>query len=228
MAWYWIVLLVLAALLLLLCMTRVGARIAFGPEGITLRVKIGLLSLQILPPRKKKERAEKKGKKSKAKAPQNKDSSAKEKKKAPKFTLEDIKSAVKTLWPSLKRALHRTRRGIKVDPLQLSVTVGAENDPAAGAELYGYLHGGVWTGMPVLEQLLDIPDPRIHVGIDFDEAKMKAEGTAGISIRIGTVLAVALGVGIPALRWFLRFQKKKKQQTGAAPATKEGTGHTAA
>ena len=42
------------------------------------------------------------------------------------------------------------------------------------------------------------------------------------------VLAVALGVGIPALRWFLRFQKEKKQQTGAAPETKEGTGHSAA
>ena len=75
---------------------------------------------------------------------------------------------------------------------------------------------------------MNIPDPRIHVGIDFDEGKTKAEGTAGISIRIGTLLAVALGVGIPALRWFLRFQKEKKQQTGAAPETKKGTGHPAA
>ena len=225
MAWYWIVLLALAALLLLLCMTRVGARISFGSEEVQLRVKVGILSLQVFPSKKKKEKT---AGKDETKSPKKKTSAEKEKKAAPKFTLEDIKSAVKTLWPPLKQALERTRRGIKIDPLQLSVTVGAENDPAAGAELYGYLHSGVWTGMPVLERLVDIPDPRIHVGIDFDEAKMKAEGTAGISIRIGTVLAVALGVGIPALRWFLRFRKKKKQETGAAPAAKEGTGHPAA
>ena len=227
MAWYWIVLLVLAVLLLLLCMTRVGAQVAFGSEGIRLRVKIGLLSLQILPAKKKKEKTAEK-KKGKATSSQKTSAPAKEKKSLPKVTLEDIKGAVKALWPPLKRALGRTRRGIKVDPLQLSVTVGAENDPAAGAEFYGYLHGGVWTGMPLLERLVDIPDPRIHVGIDFDEGNTKAEGIVGISIRIGTLLAVALGVGIPALRWYLRFQKQKKQQAGTMPEPKDGTGHTAA
>ena len=69
---------------------------------------------------------------------------------------------------------------------------------------------------------------QIREEIAAEVAQMKAEGTVGISIRIGTVLAVALGVGIPALRWFLRFRKKKKQETGAAPAAKEGTGHPAA
>ena len=69
--------------------------------------------------------------------------------------------------------------------------------------------------MPVLEQLLVIPTPHIHIGIDFDAPDTIAEGELGVSARIGTLLAAALGVGIPALRWFLRYQKKHKQQTPA-------------
>ena len=230
MAWYWIVLIVLAALLLLICMTRVGALATFGPDSFQLDAKIGPIAIRILPSKEKKQKQKAKGKqqKEKATASGGADGKAppegKNKKQLPKPTLEDIKDAVTTLWPPLKRALRRTRRGIRIKPLQLSVTVGAERDPASGAELYGYLHCGVWTAMPVLESLLVIPDPHIHVGIDFDAPKTAAEGTIGISIRIGTLLMVAIGVGIPALRWFLRFQKKQKQsektpQSGQEPAS---------
>ena len=93
------------------------------------------------------------------------------------------------------------------------MTGGGSEDPAAAAELYGYLHAGVWTAMPVLEQLLVIPDPYIHVGIDFDAPRTAVEGELGVSIRIGTLLAVGLGTGIPALRWFLRFRKKQPPKT---------------
>ena len=69
--------------------------------------------------------------------------------------------------------------------------------------------------MPALEQLLVIPDPHIHVGIDFDAPDARLDGEAGLSIRIGTLVAVALGVGIPALKWFMKFQKKQTQQDQA-------------
>ena len=206
MAWYWILLIVLAALIALLLWTKIGALAVFGPDGVRLDAKIGLFSIHILPAKKKKPKKPKQPKKAtEAEAP----AEEKPKKKLPKITLDDIKDAVRTLWPPLKRALNRTRRGITIKPLDISVTVGAEHDPASGAQLYGYLHDGVWTAMPLLEKLLVIPEPHIHVGIDFDKPRTAAEGTAGISIRIGTLLRVALGVGIPAIRWFLRFRKKQ-------------------
>jgi predicted outer membrane lipoprotein len=93
------------------------------------------------------------------------------------------------------------------------VTIGGADDPAAAAQLYGYLNAGVWTAMPVLEKLLDIPDPYIHLGLDFDEPRIVPEGTLGVTFRVGTLLAAAFGVAIPALRWFLRFRKKAKQRT---------------
>lgn len=211
MLWLWI-LGVLAALIVLLCWTRVGVHAAFYAGALTLDVKIGLLHIRILPAKKKKEKA--------AKASKEAEKTVEEKPKKPraplmKPSLADIKDAVHTLAPPLKRALSRTRRGIRIHPLQLSITVGGREDPASAAELYGYLHAGVWTGMPVLEQWLVIPAPYIHIGIDFDAVDAAAEGELGVSARIGTLLVAALGVGIPALRWFLRYQKKHKQQTPA-------------
>lgn len=206
------ILVVLAALILLLCWTRVGVRTSFGGGALTLDLKIGLFHIRILPARKKKEKPEKTAKKAEKNA---EETAKKPKAPLPKPSLDDIKDAVRTLAPPLKRALGRTRRGIRIYPLQLSVTVGGREDPAAAAELYGYLHAGVWTGMPVLEQLLVIPAPYIHIGIDFDVPDTIAEGEVGVSARIGTLLAAALGVGIPALRWFLRYQKHHQQQAKA-------------
>lgn len=34
------------------------------------------------------------------------------------------------LWPAAQKALRRTRRSIRVDPLRLSVTLGGAEDPA--------------------------------------------------------------------------------------------------
>lgn len=206
MLWLWI-LVALAALIVLLCRTRVGVHAAFGSGTLTLDAKVGLFHIRVLPVKKKREKTVEKA------ADAEKERSKGPKTPQPKPSLADIKDAVHTLALPLKRALDRTRRGIRIHPMQLSVTVGGREDPAAAAELYGYLHAGVWTGMPVLEQLLVIPAPYIHIGIDFDAPDTIAEGELGVSARIGTLLAAALGVGIPALRWFLRYQKKHKQQT---------------
>ena len=73
--------------------------------------------------------------------------------------------------------------------------------------------------MPPLEELLVIPDPHIHIGLDFDAANTRVEGEAGVSIRIGTLLALGFGMGIPALRWFLSYRKQEKQKPPSAKET---------
>ena len=210
MIWLWI-LGILTALILLLCCTRVGVHVAFGGSDLTLDVKVGLFRFRVLPAKKKKKTAEKQEvQKTIAKKPQKQ-----KKASVPKPSLADIKDAVHTLVPPLKRALGRTRRRIRIHPLQVRMTVGGREDPAAAAELYGYLHAGVWTAMPVLEGLLVIPDPYVHIGLDFDAAELAVDGKLGISARIGTLLIAALGIGVPVLRWFLRYQKKYKNQKPA-------------
>ncbi|MBE6995918.1 MAG: DUF2953 domain-containing protein [Ruminococcaceae bacterium] len=210
MLWLWI-LGILIALFLLLCLTRVGIYAQWRSNALTLDVRIGLLRFH-LPSKDSKATAEPKDG---ADAADSKPSSRK-KKQAVKPTFADIKDVCRVLWPPLKRALHRLGRGVRITPLQVSLTIGGQEDPAAAAQQYGAIYAWLWTLMPQAEQLLDIPDPRIHIGLDFDTAETTAEAEVGISIRIGTLLAVAFGAGIPALRWYLGYQKKG-QKTATAP-----------
>lgn len=199
----------IALLLGLLCLMPLGLFLTFGAERATADLTIGPFHVRLTPTEPGTEKRPKKGKK---KAPKKEGKNPANRIKAlPKPTLEEIKSAVRALAPACKRALRRTRRGIRVHPLRLSVTIGGGADAAWAAETYGYAHAAVWTVMPVLEELLVIPDPRIHIGLDFEASQTRTEGELGISIRIGTLIALGLDLGIPALKWFLRYQKQKKQ-----------------
>ena len=194
-------------------MTRVGVHAVFGSETLLLDAKIGWFRIHILPA-KDSDKEEKKREKKEA---DHTESTEETKKKAgfSKPPMEDIRDAVSTLWPPLKRALDRTRRGLRIHPMNLSVILGGGEDPASAAQLYGELHAGVWSVMPLLEQLLVIPEPHIHIGLDFQADQTVLEGELGVSARIGTLLAVAATVGFPALKWFLRYQKKQKKQPPA-------------
>ena len=200
---------VLLVLIVLLCVTRVGVHAVFG-ETLLLDVKIGWFRIHILPPKEPHKNAEERGKKAeKAKKPEEK---ATKKPPFPKPSFSDIRDAASTLWPPLKRALDRTRRGLRIVPLDLSMTLGGSNDPASAAQLYGELNAAVWSAMPVLEQLLVIPSPHIHIGIDFDETRAKLKGEVGVSARIGTLLAVGAIVGFPTLKWIFQYKKKQDKQ----------------
>lgn len=196
---------ILAALLALLCRVRVGVRVTLTGRAAEVEARVGLLHLQVYHGKSRQE-----PQKPPETAKQPAEPSQKGKPTLPRFTAKDLREAAQALWPPLRRALGRTRRGIRVQPLTVSVTLGGAADPAETAQVYGLLHAGIWTVMPVLEELLDIRDPGIHLGLDFDAPETEARGCVGVSIRIGTLLAVALGVGIPALRWLSAFQKRKK------------------
>lgn len=208
---------ILAVLLLLLCLTRVGVLVKFGEE-LTVTARLGFVRIQVFPAKKKPPQHEKKPKAKQAQKPEPE----KPKKAFPKPTLSDIRDAWKAMWPPLKKALRRTRRGVRIDPLDVSVILGGQAEPADAAQLYGELHGAVWTGMPVLEQLLVIPRPHIHLDVDFTAEETKILGSVGFSARIGTLLRIGMTVAIPGLRWLLAYMKKKKQ----APVGKdESNGH---
>ena len=94
--------------------------------------------------------------------------------------------------------------------LILTVTMGGVVDHVSTAQSCGWLQTSVCAGLFHLERLLEVRNPSIHMGLDFEAPETAVTGAVGISIRIGTLLAVAFGVGTPALRWFLRFRKRQK------------------
>lgn len=210
MVWRW-VLGILALLILLLCRTRAGVLVTLG-DALRVDVKLGWFRFQAVPGRERQRKPPKK------KDETVRDGGEEEKKSPSKLSLEEIRDAVRTLLPPLKRALARTRRGIRVEPLRLSLILGGREDPAAAAKLYGELNAAVWVGMPQLERLLDIPDPRIHIEVDFDAEESRTEGSVGAAIRIGTALAVGFGIGIPALRWLLRYMRRHRKEEKQRPA----------
>ncbi len=185
-------------LFLLICLLRVRILVEAG-ETITLHLCIGPFSRQLYPlPAKKEPKTEKAEKKTK------------DKKAIPKPTISDIKDAYHALKPAVIKALRRTRRGIRIEPLNIAVIFGGREDPAGTAETYGYASAAVWSVMPALEQLLTIPDPHIHLDMDFEADKLRIRGSAGVGIRIGTLVLIAIGVAIPAIRWLIRYTKKTK------------------
>lgn len=204
---------VLAAALVLWLLSRVRLGIlAEGESGaVRVRVRLGPVRWQVYPPRMPE--APKKREKASSGKRREGGRSARRRGKPPKVTAALIRSAMEEVWPPVRRALARFGRGIRLDPLMLAVTLGAAADPVSGAQTYGAAQAAVWTLMPVLERLADVPDPRIHIGVDFSRETTRAEGSVGISVRLGTLLAAALQAGIPAVRW---YQKNCEQSPSAA------------
>lgn len=206
---------ILLALILVVLFLRVGVRIAFG-DALRITALAGPVRLQIVPKPQKKPEKEKK--------PKAEKKHAKESAEAPKgkkklgLTLADIRSALPYLWQSLKGALRKTRQRLRIDPMRLSVILGGEQDPAASAETYGWLSTAVWTFMPRLEELMKIPDPYIHLGVDYSAAETRAEGEVGLSFQIRDLFAIGFAFGIPVLKWLLRWKKEKKLREEARRA----------
>lgn len=220
-------------LILLLLLLRVGVHICFGDE-LRITALAGPARIQIMPkPERKKPEKPKKEKPAKAK---DEKPEAGEKKSLG-LTAADIRSALPALWEALKRGLRKTRRRLRIDPMQLSVCFGGD-DPAQIAETYGWANAAMWTVMPELERLVRMPDPRIHLETDFNAPETRVSGEVGLCFRVGDLLAIGFAFAGPLLRWFMAFRKEKaarekdtagkaKQETTTEPMpASAGTTHT--
>ena len=125
------------------------------------------------------------------------------------MTFADIRTAIPALFEAVKGALRKTRQRMRIDPMRLSLTFGSD-DPAKTSEMYGWAGTAVWTLMPQMEQLMKIPDPSIHLDVDFQAVSTKAEGEVGISFQIRDFFAIAFAAAKPVLKWFLAFKKAKR------------------
>ena len=204
--WY-----ILGGILLLLAVVwllRIGVDVCFGDE-LCVAVKIGPAKITVLPQQEKKKKPKKK-KKEKTEKTAEKPAKKKEKKKLP-FTFSDIRSAVPVLFDALKKALGKIRRRMRIDPLDVCV-IFAGDDPAKVAEMFGWANSAMWAMMPQLERLLQIPDPHIHLGVDYEHYELQAEGRLGISFRVGDLIVIAFTLAVPALKWYLNWRKKNTPQ----------------
>lgn len=216
-----IILGVLALIIILLLCLRISVQADFGGE-VHVIVRIGPVKLQLLPKPEKKQQ----GKRTVKKPSDSGEKTEKRKRKKTDIhlTAADIRGALSAVWRGVQCALRRKGHHIRIDPMRLSIVFGHEN-PVNTAQWYGWANAAVWTVMPRLEELTQLPDPRIHMEMDFSAVKTEVSGSVGVRCSVGGLLAVGFGAAVPLLRFAIPFLKRQKamRKTAAKQAAQESS-----
>lgn len=204
---------IIVLIFILIGLIRVGAVVRFG-EALELKVLIGPFRITLLPAKERN-----------AKPPEEKkpEETAEKKKKEkthtlPKLTKDELRDLIETALAALKETAKRACKRLRIDPLEVLVVFGGE-DPADIAQAYGYASAAMWGVMPHLEDLFNIPNPSLHLRMDYSAKKTRAEGTAGVSLRIWDGLVIAFALLVPMLRWYRCFRKAHKNDKSAETKT---------
>ena len=202
MTWWMIVLLIFAFFFLIGCIP-VGANVSYLGGVLTVKAKIGLLRLTLLPKKPKKPQKQKKSKKSKKKPKPEK---PKEKKKPQ--PLSGGISGVMELLQFACDTLGDLRRKLRMERLELHVRFGAGDDAAKTAISYGRAWALIGTMLPMLERIFVIKERDIGAELDYNkEEKMTLDARLCITITIGRALALALRAGIRFLKIYKETNK---------------------
>lgn len=205
---------IIVLIFLLLVSVRAGVIFRFGDQ-MTLKLRIGPVRLTILPKKEK----EKPGEKADA-APKN---SAPPKKKN-KLTPLEIYDLVTAVFSGLRTMAYRAGKHLRVDPLELSAVIGG-SDPAEIAQRFGMANAAVWSLMPQAEEIIRIPDPAIHLDMDYNAPRTVLSGTVGLSFRVGNMIEFVVAAAIPLLRWYKTYRKAhandRKPDEAALAATEQ-------
>ena len=202
MTWWMIVLLIFAFFFLIGCIP-VGADVSYLGGVLTVKAKIGLLRLTLLPKKPKKPQKQKKSKKSKKKPKPEK---PKEKKKPQ--PLSGGISGVMELLQFACDTLGDLRRKLRMERLELHVRFGAGDDAAKTAISYGRAWALIGTMLPMLERIFVIKERDIGAELDYNkEEKMTLDARLCITITIGRALALALRAGIRFLKIYKEMNK---------------------
>lgn len=206
---------IIAAVIILILITPVGADAAFGGDGpFSLKIVIGPLRLTLLPPKPKKE---KKPKKPKAKKAKKKPADG-EKKPKLKLALGDIFALAKIALA----ALGRFRRKLSLDVLTLHLIAGAP-DPYDAVMQYNYLNTGLGVLWPLLNRAFNIRRRDVRTALDIGAEGLAAEGRVKATLRIGQILHIANCALYALIKWYLPRRRAEKAAEKAAAAGKTET-----
>ena len=207
---------IILLILLLIASVRVRALARFG-EKTELTLFVGPFRMTLLPEKEKKPAPD--GRK-KAADEKKTEETGKKRWKLPKLTRAEKKDLIRVAFAALRETARRACKRLCINPFEILVVCGGE-DPANIAQRYGYANALMWGVMPHLEDLFHIPDPSLHLRMDYDAKKTRAEGTVGLSLRIWDGLVIACALLGPMLKWYRRFRKAHKNDRSAETAAKE-------
>ncbi len=192
---------IILLIFLLIGFLRVGAIVSFGDE-LRVRACVGAVRLTVFPKKQKP----KKPKKEKPEAEAKEEKKPKKKRALPKPTFDELLDLAETALSALRATVRRACRRVCIDPLEATVVFGGY-DPANVAMAFGAANAAMYAMMPKLEETFHIPDPSLHLRMDYSAEQTEAEGTVGISLRVCDLFAILFTLAIPMAKWFLRFKR---------------------
>lgn len=191
-----LVLALIAAVLVLISLIRIGIQVIYVPSGLTLRLQLGPVRMTLLPHKEKKQSKKKK------KEPQN--AAAEEGKR-------DMLGQIRRGLPLIAEAAGRLKRKVRLDRIYLDVTAAA-SDPASAALAFGGVNAAVGMIWPLVEQNFNVRDRRIRTRVDFEAARPAVSLDAAATLTIGQAAVLAIWLA-PRLPQALGMERKKQTDT---------------
>lgn len=207
------ILLLIALVLFLLGLIRVGGEAEYSSEGFWAKIKVGALRFQVFPIRKK----EKVAKTAKTERKTSKTEGKTEEKKG--GAAELVKSAL----PIVGEALRGLKRRIRIDMLELNYTACGANDAAGAAMTFGYANAAVGAILPIFEENFELKDYHVHIGLDFKAKSPAIYLFISFSGRIGALLLFFVRIFLKFLKNYLHQKKEAKQKSPKTPENQAKT-----
>ncbi len=205
----WILLAILALLILLSFILRMGVLAGYGQAGPFVKLRVGPGFIKVYPMKKDQEKAaRKKQKKAAKKAKKAKEQANKQlEKKKKKIDPGGVFGMVRELLPVLDDAGKKFGKKLQIDTLNL-ILVWAGDDPADAALRYGQAWAAVENLLAFLENCFVIKERQVEITVDFYREKPLIYLQAGLSMTPAQLMIIGIPVGVKGLKIFLAHRKK--------------------
>ncbi|MDO5445592.1 MAG: hypothetical protein Q4F31_08230 [Eubacteriales bacterium] len=184
---------------------RIGLDFQVMDGRMSLSVKVFGARLQLIPSKKKKEKA-KKERKAETKQTEGKKQksvgSSGRKKKDPFFRI-DIYD-IKEMLSKVIRGIRKFRRGLNCDRLRIDFTASSW-DPYITARMFSYVNAFLSVFAPLFEENNRCRDCFVRTQIDFNEPWPKLDLAFCISLRIGAAVGMVFSILFGVLWVFIKI-----------------------
>ena len=186
--------------LLLLSLVRIGGTAKYNRDGFRAFLRVGPLSFLLYPREKKKEKKKEPRKKHPADG-----------QKMPGGTWAKLKE----MLPFILEAAGTLKRKIRIDKIELELTVAAGGDAAKTAMAFGGANAFLGMIWPAIENNFEVKERSIRTTADFEAAGPTALAEAAFSLTIGQAVVFGIKYGLGGMLKYRKLQKTGTEERKA-------------
>ena len=110
-----------------------------------------------------------------------------------------------------KRSMMMLKKRFRISPLYLQVTFGG-SDPAEVAQTFGKANAVLWPVLSWLEATVAVRQREVRLDLAYDRPSTEVLAKVGISLRLGSLVGMALRLLPAMVQLLLHFSKEKKRK----------------